>query len=103
LIVTLDEAKLYLKVDGDEDNTLITSCINTAEELCQDIMRTPFSEFTEVPEAVKQAVFYEEITLKQVGELLGLNDLERLGTAINEALSIAMPEADEEEGEETAI
>lgn len=45
----------------------------------------------------------EEITLKQVGELLGLNDLERLGTAINEALSTAMPEADEEEGEETAI
>lgn len=44
----------------------------------------------------------EQMTLKQVGELLGLSDLERLGTAINEALTIAMPEADEAEGEEIA-
>lgn len=44
----------------------------------------------------------EQMTLKQVGELLGLSDLERLGTAINEALSIAMPEAEDVEGEEIA-
>jgi len=58
LIVTLEEAKLYLKVDGDEDNTLITSCIGTAEELCQDILRFPLSEFAEVPDTVKQAALY---------------------------------------------
>lgn len=44
----------------------------------------------------------EEITLKDVGEQIGLNDLERLGIAINEALSIAMPEADESLGEAKA-
>lgn len=41
----------------------------------------------------------EGITLKTLGEQLGLNDLERLGTAINEALSKAMPEAEENLGE----
>ena len=44
----------------------------------------------------------EEITLKTVGEQLGLNDLERLGTAINEALSKAMPEAEDAPGEAKA-
>jgi len=44
----------------------------------------------------------EEVTLKIVGEKLGLNDLERLGTAINEALSKAMPEAEDAPGEAKA-
>lgn len=44
----------------------------------------------------------EKITLKAVGEQLGLKDLERLGTAINEALNQAMPEADENTGEAKA-
>ena len=44
----------------------------------------------------------EEITLKTVGEQLGLNDLERLGIAINEALSKAMPEAEDAQGEAKA-
>lgn len=57
-MVTLDEVKLYLKVDGDEDNTLITGIINAAEELCQDVLRFPLTEFTDVPETVRQAVFY---------------------------------------------
>ena len=44
----------------------------------------------------------EEMTLKTVGEQLGLSDLERLGTAINEALSKAMPEAEDTPGEAKA-
>lgn len=38
-------------------------------------------------------------TLKSVGDLLGLNDLERLGTVINGALSESMPEIEENMGE----
>ena len=41
----------------------------------------------------------ENATLKSVGEKLELEDLERLGTTINEALSKAMPEASEDMGE----
>ena len=32
MIITLEEAKLYLKVDGDEDNTLITDLIKTLHD-----------------------------------------------------------------------
>ena len=49
MVLTLEEVKLYLKIDGDEDNTLITDLINASEELCQDILRFPLTEFTEVP------------------------------------------------------
>lgn len=41
----------------------------------------------------------ETATLRSVGEKLEIHDLERLGTAINEALSKAMPEASETVGE----
>lgn len=58
MLVTLEEAKLYLKVDGDTDDTLITSCINSSIELCEDILRFSLTEFTEIPEVVKQASLY---------------------------------------------
>lgn len=40
----------------------------------------------------------ESVNLKEVGKILTLNDMERLGTAINEALIIAMPEVTENMG-----
>ncbi|WP_302653302.1 hypothetical protein [uncultured Clostridium sp.] len=41
----------------------------------------------------------DTVTLKYVGDLLQLGDLERLGTVINEALSESMPEIEENMGE----
>lgn len=41
----------------------------------------------------------DSVTLKSVGDLLQLSDLERLGTVINEALSESMPEIEENMGE----
>ena len=41
----------------------------------------------------------ESVTLKEVGKMITLNDMERLGTAINEALNVAMPEVEENMGE----
>ncbi len=41
----------------------------------------------------------ESVTLKDVGRMLTLSDMERLGAAINEALVIAMPEVTENVGE----
>jgi len=58
MVVTLEEAKLYLRVDGDEEDTLITSFILTAQEICEDILRFPLSEFDEVPKLVRQAILY---------------------------------------------
>ncbi len=41
----------------------------------------------------------ETATLKSIGEKLEIQDLERLGTAINEALGKTMPEVNENVGE----
>ena len=41
----------------------------------------------------------ESVTLRSVGEMLELNDLESIGTAINQALAVSMPEVKENMGE----
>lgn len=58
MVIQLEEVKLYLRVDGEDENTLITNFIITAEELCEGILRYPLSELTAVPETIKQAVLY---------------------------------------------
>lgn len=58
MVVSLEEVKLYLRVDGDEEDTLITNFISAAEEICEDILRYPLAEFEEVPKVIRQAVLY---------------------------------------------
>lgn len=58
MTISLEEAKLFLRVDGDEENTLITQFIATAEDICEGILRYPISELNEIPESIKQAIFY---------------------------------------------
>ena len=58
MAVTLEEVKLYLRLDGDEEDTLITNFILTATELCEDILRYSLSEFEEIPAVVRQALLY---------------------------------------------
>ncbi|MDY3369024.1 head-tail connector protein [Zhenhengia yiwuensis] len=58
MVITLKEVKTYLRVDGDEEDMLITSFIIAAEEMCEGILRYALDELTLVPETVKQAIFY---------------------------------------------
>ena len=39
MLVTLEEAKEYLRVDFDDENTLIEHLISTATKLCMNIVR----------------------------------------------------------------
>ena len=55
-MLTLQETKVFLRVDGDEDDTLISSLIITAQVLTEDILRRPLSEFGEFPDPIKQAM-----------------------------------------------
>ncbi len=63
MVLTLEEVKLYLRVDGDEEDALITKFMLTAEDLCEGILRYELSEFETVPEVVKQAVMYVVATM----------------------------------------
>lgn len=58
MVVSLEEIKLYLRVDGEEEDALISTFINVSEDLVEGILRYPVSEFEVMPEIVKQAVMY---------------------------------------------
>ena len=47
MLISLDEAKLYLRVDHDEDDDFILTLITAAEELCADVSRVPAEEISE--------------------------------------------------------
>lgn len=58
MVVSLEEAKLYLRVDGGEEDALIYNFNLSAEEICEGILRYSISELTTVPETIKQAVLF---------------------------------------------
>lgn len=55
MLITLEEAKEYLKVEYEDEDTLIQTLIDSSEILCRDIIRRDI-----LPEnaAVKTAVLY---------------------------------------------
>jgi len=75
LIVSLEEAKLYLRVDGDAEDALITVFIETAEEICEGILRSSLSEFEEIPDTVKQAIMYVVANLYEKRETLDMKEV----------------------------
>jgi len=75
MVISLEDVKLYLRVTGDEENMLITSFINTAEEMCEGILRFPLSTFTQVPETVKQAIFYAVGNMYEEREKANMKDV----------------------------
>ena len=70
-MVTLETAKQFMRVDGSDEDNLITSFISTATLLVEEILRKPLSEFEVVPEVVNQAILLLVSTLheeQQVGK-----------------------------------
>lgn len=70
-MLNLDETKQFLRVDGSEEDTLITSLIFTAKELVESTLRKKLTDFEELPETVRQAMLIVVATLyeeRQVGK-----------------------------------
>jgi len=68
VFITLEEAKAYLKVDGDDEDQIISDSIHVAEELTLNILRCQESDFETVPETVKQAATYCIANLSEKAE-----------------------------------
>ena len=58
MLVTLEETKEYLRIDGDYDDGLIEGLIATAQELCLAILRKSELELAGDNPQLKTAVFY---------------------------------------------
>lgn len=59
MLVTLKEAKDYLRIDTDDEDGLVTSLVSNAEALAKDVTRAGSTEdFETLGDAAKQAVLY---------------------------------------------
>ena len=74
-MITLDEAKEYLRVDTDAEDATITSLLNAAINLCCDVARLDSEEFFAAGDVSKAAVLYTLGTLYQNREDLDLHEL----------------------------
>ncbi len=57
-MVTLTEAKNYLRVDGDEDDRLISELLMTAKKLCMDVGRMSEEKFEKNEDTTRTAVLF---------------------------------------------
>lgn len=58
MIVSLDEMKQYLRVDYEDDDSLITYLLGSAEKICMDILRTDDEDTLAADSNAKAAVMY---------------------------------------------
>ena len=74
MIVTLNEAKKYLRVDHDDDDSIIRKLIHTAESLCEGTLRK-----TAEPVLInKVAVLFAVAYLYEHRESADMNELTRM-------------------------
>ena len=82
-MITMEEAKLYLRVDSSMDEQLINSLLNTAEKVTADVARMSAEEWEKIGDETT-----EEMTIRDndllVGEILQVRNL--LKTAVLYAL-----------------
>ena len=57
-VVTLQEVKQYLRIDFEEDDTLLLSLISTAKQLVMDVGRMDEERFSENEDVVRTAMLY---------------------------------------------
>ena len=57
-VVTLQEVKQYLRVDFEDDDTLLLSLISTAKQLVMDVGRMDEERFSENEDVVRTAMLY---------------------------------------------
>ena len=58
MIITLSEAKEYLRIDGEDEDEVLESMLNAAESLCRDIARIDEQAFEGAGDIAKTAVLY---------------------------------------------
>ena len=57
-MITLNEAKNYLRIDYEEDDKLILQLLDTAKSLVKDVGRMDEERFSENEDVVRTAMLY---------------------------------------------
>ena len=77
MVITLAEAKSFLRVDYSDEDSLITDIISTAEHLTADTVRKDLTVTANVTPAVKTAVLFAVAYLFEHREEADMNELTR--------------------------
>ena len=72
MIVTLEKTKEWLRVESSDEDVLIAGLIAAAEDIVSGILRFPLSEFEDVPETVRQAIYYAVSVMYEQRESLDI-------------------------------
>ena len=75
MTVSLNEAKKYLRIDYNDDDTLIRKFIRTGEALCRDTLRIDDNEVFEADATVRVAILYTVAYLYQHRENANTDEL----------------------------
>ena len=84
-MLTLQETKDFLRLDGDDEDALVSSLIITAKELIEETLRYKLTEFEEIPETVHQAMLIVVGTLYEERQVAKDN---KAGVDIKETLDL---------------
>lgn len=58
MIVSIDEAKEYLRIDADDEDSTVESLLKSAQSLCMDVARLDEEKFDAAGDIAKTAVLY---------------------------------------------
>lgn len=83
-MLTLQETKDFLRLDGDDEDALVSSLIVTAKELVEETLRYKLTEFEEIPETVHQAMLIVVGTLYEERQIAK----DKSGVDIKETLDL---------------
>ena len=70
VLVTLAEAKDYLRVDTADEDTVIGTLLTTAERLCCDVARLTDGQWYVINSEMNESVFYTSEELARIRELM---------------------------------
>ena len=83
-MLTLQETKDFIRLDGDDEDALVSSLIVTAKELVEETLRYKLMEFEEIPETVHQAMLIVVGTLYEERQIAK----DKSGVDIKETLDL---------------
>lgn len=57
-MITLEELKQYIRVDSTDEDALLLALLATSESICEDILRSSFTDMEEIGEPIMTAILY---------------------------------------------
>ena len=75
MVVTLQKTKEWLRIESTDEDALIETYIAAAEDIVTGVLRCPLSDLEEIPETVKQAIYYAVAVIFEQRESLDIISL----------------------------